>query len=477
MIDLTATTAREVAQRVHDRQLSAVEVTRSALERIGRHDKTLRAFITTAGEQAVGAARAVDRRVAAGEDLPLAGVPLAVKDGFWTKGLRTTAGSRLLAGFVPDEDATAVARLVAAGCVLVGKSSMHELAYGFTNRNPHYGDCKNPWDPSRIPGGSSGGNAVALAAGMALAAVGGDTGGSIRLPAALCGVVGLKVTYGRVSRHGGLPLSWTMDTVGPMARTVGDAAALLQAIAGPDPKDPTASHVAVPDYLGRLGAGLKGVRIGIPHTVFFEAMEPEVGAAMQEALGVLKAAGATMSEVPFPALDAAVGAHRAIIFTEASAAHEEWVRTRAAELGDDVRPLLQAGLFLTGPQYLAAQQARRRIIAAYRQLWRSFDVLVTPTSPVAAPPIGATTVMLGGKERPLLRVFLDQTLPFNLTGQPALSVPCVFTGAGLPIGLQLVGRPFEEALLLRVGAAFEAETRWYQKAPPAVGGRGVGGRG
>lgn len=470
MIELTSTSAREVARQVRARELSAVEVVRSALERIDRLNPQLRAFLTVTGDQALRAAAQVDRDVAAGRVLPLAGVPLAVKDSFWTKGVRTTAGSRVLADFVPSEDATAVARLTAAGAVMVGKASMHEFAYGFTNRNAVHGDCKNPWDPTRIPGGSSGGNAAALATGMALGAVGGDTGGSVRQPAALCGVVGLKVTYGRVSRHGGIPLSWSMDTVGPMTRTVADAAALLQAMAGHDPKDPASSRLPVADYLAAAAGDLKGLRLGVPHNVFMEAMEPDVAAAIQEALGTLKQAGATVVDVRFPPIDPVVGAHRAIIFSEASAAHQELIRTRGAELSDDVRPLLQAGLFLSAADYLAAQQARRKIIADYRALWQSFDVLVTPTSPVAATPIGDTTVRLAGKDQPLVRVFLDQTLPFNLTGQPALSLPCGFTRAGLPVGLQLVGRPFEEDLLLRAGAAYERETNWHRRVPRLVAG-------
>lgn len=466
MLDLSTTSALEVARRVRARELSAVDVTKSALDRITQRDGALRAFITVVRDHALAAAAKVDQDVAAGKDRPLAGVPLAVKDSFWTEGIRTTAGSRVLANFVPADDATAVARLKAAGCVVVGKSSLHEFAFGFTNQNPNYGDSRNPWDPTRIPGGSTGGGAVALAAGMALAALGGDTGGSIRLPAALCGVVGLKVTYGRVSRHGGIPLSWTMDTVGPLARTVADAAAMLQVMAGPDPNDPTTQRIPVPDFSAGLKQGMKGVRIGVPHNVFMEAMEPDVASAMLEAIKVLKDAGAKVVDVRFPPIDAVVGAHRAIIFSEATAAHERMVRTRAAELSDGVRPLLQAGFFLNAAQYLAGQQARRKIVAAYRELWRTFDVLVTPTSPIAAPAIGATTVRLGGEERPLVRVFLDATLPFNLTGQPALSVPCGFSKGGLPIGLQLVGRPFEEAMLLRVGAAYEGATHWHEKKAP-----------
>jgi Asp-tRNA(Asn)/Glu-tRNA(Gln) amidotransferase A subunit family amidase len=222
----------------------------------------------------------------------------------------------------------------------------------------------------------------------------------------------------------------------------------------------------VPDYLAALGGDLKGVRLGLPHNTFAETMEPDVAAANLDALGVLKAAGATLVDVRFPRLDSIVGAHRAILFSEASAAHQQLVRTRAAELGDDVRPLLQAGLFLGASHYLAAQQARRLTIAAFRDLWRTFDVLVLPASPVVATPLEATTARLAGEDRPLVRVFLDVTLPFNLTGQPALSVPCGFGHTGLPVGLQLVGRPFEEGLLLRVGAAYEAATRWHERVPP-----------
>jgi aspartyl-tRNA(Asn)/glutamyl-tRNA(Gln) amidotransferase subunit A len=470
MIDLTTLTARKIAESVRRRELTAVAVTQAALERIEKLNGSLGAFITVTREEALTAAEQVDRKVAAGEgkNLPLAGVPLAIKDSFWTKGVRTTGGTKVFANFVPTEDATSVARLKAAGCVLVGKSLMHEMAYGFTSRNPHYGDCHNPWDLSRIPGGSSGGNAVALATGMVLAAVGGDTGGSNRQPAALCGVVGVKVTYGRVSRFGGIPLSWSMDTVGPMSRTVGDAAALLQVMAGYDPKDPTTRRGAVPDYLGPLAGGLNGIRLGLPHNQFLTMMEPGVGAAIQDALGVLKQAGATMVDVGFPPLDPVIGAHRSIIFSEAAAAHEELIRTRSAELSDEVRPLLQSGLFLTATQYLAGQQARRKTIAAYRALWRSFDVLVTPASPIAAPKIGATSTQLGGQEIPLVRAFLDLTLPFNLTGQPALSIPCGFTRDGLPVGLQLVGRPFDEATLFRVAAAYEAATDWLSRKPPIL---------
>ncbi|WP_161602082.1 amidase [Tautonia marina] len=470
MIDLTQTNAREVARRVNAGELKAVEVARSALDRIEAHNARLRAFITVTAEQAMADAEAVDRAVAAGQSFPLAGVPLAVKDGFWTEGVRTTNGSNALLDFVPEADAESVARLRKAGCLLVGKTLMHEYAYGFTSQNPHFGDAHNPWDPARVPGGSTGGGAIALATGMALASVGGDTGGSVRQPSALCGVVGLKVTYGRVSRHGGIPLSWSMDTVGPMTRTVDDAALMLSVMAGADPKDPTTLPApALPDPIMPDGASdLRGLRIGVPTGFFFDVAEPEVAASVRDAVEVLRGLGAAIVEVPFPAPEFARAAHRAIIFTEAAAAHESTARHMNNGLSDEVRNLLLAGLFFTGNQYLDGQRVRRVVIDEYRTLWRSFDVLATPTSPIVATPIGVQEVEAGGQMTPLVQLYLDHTLPFNLTGQPALSVPCGFSRSGLPIGLQLVGRPWDEATLLRVGAAYQGATHWTDRVPPGL---------
>ncbi|RUL88646.1 amidase [Tautonia sociabilis] len=470
MIELTQTTAREVARRVNAGELKAVDVAHAALKRIEALDGRLNAFITIVGEQAIRDAEAVDRAVSRGRSLPLAGVPLAVKDGFWTKGVRTTNGSMAMIDFVPESDAEAVARLRRAGCVLVGKASMHEYAYGFTNENPHFGDAVNPWLAGRIPGGSTGGGAIALATGMALAAVGGDTGGSIRQPAALCGVVGLKVTYGRVSRHGGIPLSWSMDTVGPMARSVEDAALMLSVMAGPDPKDrATALSPELPEPLVPEGTNLAGVRVGVPGGHFFDLAEPEVAESVRDAIEVLRGLGAAVVPVDFPKVDLARAAHRAIIFAEAASAHEDAARDLDNGMSDDIRHLILSGLFLNGDQYLDGQRARRVVMAQYRDLWRSFDVLATPTSPLTATPIGLRELAVDGTPVPLVYVYLDQTMPFNLSGQPALSVPCGFSAAGLPIGLQLVGRPWEEPLLLRVGAAYQSATHWMERVPPGIG--------
>ena len=396
---------------------------------------------------------------------------MAIKDSFWTKGVRTTGGTKVLADFVPTEDATAVARLKAAGCVLVGKSSMHEMAYGFTSRNPHTaiatipgirpGSRRQQRRQRRRAGDGDGARRRRRRHRRLEPAAGGALRGRRR--------EGHLWTRQPARRHPALAGRWTPSARWP-ARSATPRRS-LQVMAGHDPKDPTTRRGAVPDYLAALSGGLKGIRIGVPHDQFMAMMEPDVGAAIQDALGVLKQGGATFVDVRFPPLDPVVGAHRAIIFCEAAAAHEELIRTRAADFSDEVRPLLQAGLFLTATQYLAAQQARQKTIAAYREIWRSFDVLVTPTSPIAAPPIGATTARLGDKEIPLVRAFLDLTLPFNLTGQPAISVPCGFTQAGLPIGLQLVGRPFDEATLFRAAAAYEAATDWHSRKPPIRGAR------
>ncbi len=468
-LDLLAMTAQGIAAQVQSEAISAVDVTKAALNRITKLNGRYNAFIHVASDSALAEAREVDRAIRSGKQMPMAGVPLAVKDSFTTQGAPTTNGSPGTDRFSMDQDAEAIARLRKAGAILVGKASMHEFAYGFTGENPHYGDARNPWETTKIPGGSSSGCGIALATGMALAGVGGDTGGSVRLPAALCGIVGLKVTYGRVSRHGGIPLSWTMDTVGPMTRSVADAALMLNVMAGPDPKDPTTTAAPpLPDTLISESTDLTGIRIGIPADHFFDLAEPMVAGAVQSAVEVLRGLGATVIEVPFPRVDLARAAHRAIIFPEAARAHESIARDNNSAIGQEVRGSLLAGLFVSGDHYLKAQQARRLVLGSYAKVWESIDVLATPTSPITATPIGDRTLKVNGQEIPLVYLYLDHTMQFNLTGQPALSVPCGFSDQGLPIGLQLVGRHWEEATLLRVGGAYESSTHWTETRPPGI---------
>jgi aspartyl-tRNA(Asn)/glutamyl-tRNA(Gln) amidotransferase subunit A len=458
-------TCIEVARAVQSGARSAVDVTNEALTRAGAFQEKYRSFIRLTPEVARAQAETVDRRVKSGAKLPLAGVPFALKDLFHVAGVPTTYGSKVFGDVVQRQTATAVSRLIDAGAVLIGKASLHECAFGFTGANRHFGDCRNPWDAERIPGGSSSGSGAALALGICPLAIGSDTGGSIRLPAALCGVTGLKPTYGRVSRMGGFPLSWTMDHVGPMTRTAADAAVALRVMAGHDPADESSSRRAVPDYQAELTARIRGLRIGVMHQWFFEALDPEVAAAMTKALETLKGLGAVETEVHLPLLEEALGAHRAIIFPEASAFHAAYLERSPALYGDDIRALLLGGRFLSAVDYLQAQRVRRRVRREWATVFDSIDALLTPTSPIAAPKFGDETANLPGGPKPLLRAFLDVTLPFNLSGNPALAVPCGFTKAGLPLGMQLVGKPFSEGTLLRIAHQYQQETEWHRRMP------------
>jgi aspartyl-tRNA(Asn)/glutamyl-tRNA(Gln) amidotransferase subunit A len=365
-----------------------------------------------------------------------------------------------------------VQHLVEAGAVVLGKSNLHECAFGFTGENRHYGDCKNPWDPTRIAGGSSSGSAVAVALGICPFALGSDTGGSIRQPSALCGLTGLKPTYGRVSRTGGIPLSWTMDHVGPMTRTAVEAALVLKVMAGRDPLDESSSRRPVPDYPAEIQPSIKGLKLGIPHTWFFEALEPQVASAVTTALDKLAALGAERVEIKLPHLEEVVGAHRAIIFAEASSYYQPFLQTKADQFGADIRPLLQAGLFLPAVDYLKGQRARRIIRQAWAKVFASVDCLVTPTTPIVATKFGQQTAKLPRGEKPLVRAYLDLTLPFNFTGHPALSIPCGFSSERLPIGMQLVGKPFAESTILRIAHHYQMATEWHKRLAPATTGGG-----
>jgi aspartyl-tRNA(Asn)/glutamyl-tRNA(Gln) amidotransferase subunit A len=456
-----------LAERLRRREVSPVEVTREYLDRIATLDPQLTAFITVTGEQALADAAAAEREIAAGQYRgPLHGVPLAIKDLFYTAGVRTTAGSKILGDFVPTEDAAVVARLRAAGALSLGKTNLEEFAYGATSINPHYGACHNPWDPARIAGGSSGGSAAAVAAGLCSAALGTDSGGSIRQPSALCGLVGLKPTYGRVSRHGVVPLSWSQDHVGPMARTVRDAALLLQAMAGHDPRDPASSPAPVPDYTAALEDGVRGLRLALPRDFFFERVDPTVEAAVRAAARTLQDLGATVEEVPLPHAVQVWTAGAVILYTEATAYHGEWLRTRPQDYGPLVRARLRVGAAILATDYVKAQQARAILVAEMLQILDGFDALLTPTSPIAAPRRDESVVRWpDGTEEDVRGATLRLTRPFNLLGFPALSVPCGFTADSLPIGLQIVGHPFAEATALRVARAYEAATSWGERRP------------
>ena len=450
-------------------ELSPVELVRAVLDRIAGYDKTLSAYIACQGDEAVQAARRAEDDMAHGRSLgPLHGIPVAVKDLFFTAALPTTAGTRILSDQFPREDATVIRSLKDAGAILLGKLNLHELAYGITSDNPHFGPVRNPWDLTRISGGSSGGSAAAVTASLCFASLGTDTGGSIRIPAACCGVVGLKPTYGRVSRHGVLPLAWSLDHVGPITKTVEDAALVLQVIAGPDPQDPTTSHLSVPNYCRALEGGLKGVRVGTPRDFFFDPAEidPFVMAAVEEALHVMQEAGASVEEISIPFLRHAPAIQLLTIASEATANHSRLLRSRGRELGEDVRRRLELGEFVAAAQYVRAQQVRRLLVQDFSTAFRRVDLLVTPTLPVVAPPIGAQTIKIHDVPKRLQPTLTRFTSPFNLTGLPAISLPCISGGENLPVGLQIVGRPFDEATILRAAYTYQQATPWHTHRPP-----------
>lgn len=459
--------AQELARRIARRELSPVELTRAYLERIERLDSSLRAYITVAAEQALAEARQAEQALAdRGVKGPLQGLPLAIKDNLATRRLRTTAGSKVLADWVPEADAPVVRRLRAAGAIVLGKTNMHEFAYGGTCTNIHYGAVRNPWNREHVPGGSSGGSGVAVAAGLCAAALGTDTAGSVRLPACQCGVVGIKATYGRVSIYDVVPLAWSLDHVGPITRTVGDAALLLNAMAGWEPSDPTTSRAAVPDFREGLEAGVRGLRLGVPRGYFFEGLQPDVEAAVEAALDVLRGLGASLREVDWPTARYSNSATWTIILAEASAYHRAWIRSRPEDYDAAVRTNLEQGQFLPAAEYVQAQRVRSVMLRQVAALLEEVDVLVTPTLPITPPKIGQAQVEVGGKIKEVNPVFIRLTDPFNLTGYPAISVPCGFGKDGLPIGLQVAARPFAEQTALRVARAYESCTEWQARRPP-----------
>jgi aspartyl-tRNA(Asn)/glutamyl-tRNA(Gln) amidotransferase subunit A len=464
--ELTRLGIADAGEQIRKGSLSPAELTRAYLDRIQRLDGGCRAYITVLHAEAMTAATAAEQEIARGHYRgPLHGIPVALKDLVMTRGIRTTCGSQILRDWVPEADATVAARLGQAGAILLGKLNMHEFAYGPTGVNPHYGTARNPWGHDRMPGGSSSGSGVAVATGLCAGALGTDTGGSIRIPASLCGIVGLKPTYGRVSRAGVIPLAWSLDHIGPMTRTVTDAALLLQVLAGTDPADPSTAAVPVPDYRQAMGGDIRGLRVGLPQDLFFEKLDVEVRTAVLAAARALEGLGAFVEEVRLPRIQHAGPATFAVIASEAMAYHEPYLKTRAAEYGEDVRARLSAGQFILASQYLKAQRARRVIRADVDALLGQFDALLLPATPIPAPRTDERSVTVNGlSDDP--RAWLTRcTRPINLTGHPALSIPCGLTAGGLPIGFQLVGRYFDEATLLRIGAAYEGVSPMRDRRP------------
>src|SRR3954469_9538653 len=464
--DLVYLSLREAAEQVQERSVSPVELTAAVLARTEALEPQVHAYITPMFDEAAAAARQAEQEIMAGRYRgPLHGIPIALKDNYWTAGVRTTAGSKILADFVPPEDGTVVARLRAAGAVITGKCNMHELALGGTTVNPHYGTTHNPWGLDRIPGGSSGGSAAAVAAGFCYAATGTDTTGSIRAPAAYCALAGIKPTFGRVSIYGIVPLSWSMDHAGPLTRTIDDAALVLNAIAGYDPNDLTSANVPVADFTPARGGSLRGLRLGVPRAYFYEPLDPEVGAAVETALRVLQDLGADLEEVSFPSGAQALDIYPFIQRPEVASFLERYIRTQPDDYGADVRPSVQLGSVVLATDYLRAQRLRTAMRQELDTILTRVDAIVTPSTRAPASPIGRPFTEVGGQPASGTLINTGNTVAFNLTGSPALSVPCGFSSEGLPLGLQVVGRAWEEATLLEIGAAYQQATSWHREHP------------
>ncbi len=464
-LDLGTLTIARAGRALRAKELSPLELTELYLARIARLEPRVNAYITVTEERArADAKRATEELAKGGARGPLHGVPIALKDLYETAGIRTTGGAKIHAEHVPAQDCTVARRLREAGTILLGKLNTHEYAYGVTTDNPHFGPTRNPWDLERIPAGSSGGSGAAIAAGLATATTGTDTGGSIRMPASVCGVVGLKPTYGRVSKAGVLPLSFLLDHAGPITRTVEDAALVMNAIAGYDPADANSVRTPVPEFTAELTAGLRGLRVGVPRGYFFARLDDEVAGGVERALEQLAALGAELREVEIPDIDGALAAVFALVLAEAQGIHARSLRTRRADFGADVLALLASP---TPDAAVLVQGLRTRdaLSAAMRAVLETVDVLVTPTTPIPAARIGQESVRYGGAEESILSAMIRCTAPFNASGLPALSQPCGFTRAGLPIGLQIIGRPFDEVTVLRAGHAYEQATDWHTRTP------------
>jgi aspartyl-tRNA(Asn)/glutamyl-tRNA(Gln) amidotransferase subunit A len=452
-----------LSRAFREKHLSPVEVVRALLERIEATDKSLGAFVTVTGERALEEAARAEEEIAAGRYRgPLHGVPLGLKDLIYTEGVRTTMGSALFEDYVPDYSATVALKLEEAGAVLVGKTNTHEFAYGPTGDRSYFGPTRNPHDPRRISGGSSGGSGAAVAANLLYASLGSDTAGSIRIPAALCGVVGMKPTFGRVSKHGVFPLSWTLDHVGPLTRTVEDNALLMNVLAGYDPKDPYSANEPAEDFARDLGRGVGGGVVGVPNDFYFEHLEDEVGERVREAIEVFISLGAEVREVGVPNLPETLRAQRYILAADAYAIHEERLKSAPEMFDEEVLERLLQGERLKAYRYARAQQRKITAQGEFEGALAEVDVLLAPTLPIAATLIDQRELNIGGHEEPVRSAVTRLTGPANLIGFPSLSVPCGSTSSGLPVGMQLVGRPFDEAALYRFGYAYEAavtETR------------------
>lgn len=454
---------REASSALRARKLSPVELTQASLARIRETEPKLNAYVCLTEERAMAAARQAEREISAGIDRgELHGVPIAIKDLYDMAGLPTTCSSKVRHDHVADTDSACVERLEKAGAVIVGKTHTHEFAYGIVTPT-----TANPWNIDYMPGGSSGGSGATVAARGCFMAMGTDTGGSIRIPAAVCGTVGIKPTYGRVSRFGVASLSWSLDHPGPLTRTVGDAAACMSVLAGYDPRDPGSADVPVGDYMAELELGVKGLRIGVPRNYFFDDIDPDVERNVREAITLLQREGAQIVEVEIPMADRIMPVEFGLCMPEASAYHHRMVRERRDLYEEDVRTFLEAGEMIPATDYIAALRLRTQMQAAWRRMFDDgLDAVMAPAVPSPATRRGQTTVVWpSGTEEALSPVFVRLSAPANVTGLPSIAVPCGFSAAGLPTAFQIMGRPFQEARILRIARAYERLSDWGDRAP------------
>lgn len=459
MIADIATTAESLRRR----ESSAIDLLQRCLDRIETVQPRINAFVEVYAETALAAAHAAQREIDAGHWRgPLHGIPVALKDLYDVAGKPTSASSRVRRDHVADADAQCVARLRRAGAILIGKTHTHEFAFGTLTPQTH-----NPWNTDHVPGGSSGGSAAAVAAGCCPATLGSDTGGSIRIPASACGVVGLKPSYGRIGRSGITPLSWSLDHPGPITRTVRDTALLLGALAGHDPGDPASVKLPVPDYTATLDDGVRGLRLGVPTNYFFDQVDADTERSVRAAIACLQDLGATLVEVDLPLTELYMSTENGIVMAEAAEYHHDTLRERAADYGEEVRAMLEIGSLAPATGYIRAQRLRERIRRAWEsEILPKLDVLLAPAIP--GPAAHRDQILFtwpDGSEEPVGRAYVRLSCPANLTGLPAISVPCGFTGAGLPVGLQIIGAGFDEATVLRVASTFEAATPWHERTP------------
>ena len=465
--DIYYTSASELGERIRRRELSPVEVVEAHLARIEALEPRLNSFITLMADDARAAARQAESELERGEYRgPLHGIPLGIKDAYDTRGVRTTYGCEFFKDHVPEEDSTTVAKLRDAGAIALGKLNLHTLEFGPSGENGYFGNMHNPWDISRLTGGSSGGSGAAVAAGECTIATGSDSGGSVRIPASLCGIVGLKTTFGLLSRHGLMGLSPTMDHHGPMARTVEDCALMLGAIAGYDPKDSGMARQPVADYRSALTGDVKDVRIGVVREFFEVPIDSEVNAAVKAAMDTLEKLGAAVVDVSWPMYLHSGPVSTAILVADTANSLRDLVMKHGDKVETAVRSRIESGFFIPVSKYLQAQRGRALVDRESYDLLKEVDILAGPTLPITAPVIGDRHVQVGDTTMPTNAALLQYTRAYNLNGLPTISVPCGFSDSGLPIGLQLAGRAFDESTVLRVAHAYEQATPWGERHPP-----------